>query len=131
MASSTANVLIVDDDETMRKLLAAILAREPRLAVATAKTGGEALEQIEVSPPAVIVLDMMLPDMSGLELIERLRERYGYAPPVIAMTAASPVLTPDAIIQNDEAVRQVLRKPVDQKQFLEVVRSLSLEEASA
>ena len=116
-------VLLVDDDSTMRLLISTILRRDSSLRVVEAKTGHEALAAATAETPRLILLDMMLPDMSGLEVIEHLRERNLPVPPILAMTAASPVLTPDSIFRNDSQIRAVLRKPVGRDELMAAVES--------
>jgi DNA-binding NtrC family response regulator len=67
-------VLLVDDDDTFRGVLAAELSRRG-LEVAVAATGGEALERAGRLGPDVILLDLHLPDLDGLEVLERIREQ--------------------------------------------------------
>lgn len=116
------SVLIVEDDRSMLKLLGAILGREPAWTVHEARTGKEALDIVASETPRVIVLDMMLPDMSGFEMIEHLRDQQGDPAAVIAITAATQSASPDAILRSEPMIREVLRKPVDQAKFLDTVR---------
>ncbi|HVR43007.1 MAG TPA: response regulator [Thermoanaerobaculia bacterium] len=123
MADARKLVLVVDDDPAMRRLLTTILARDGSWTVDEAKTGAEAMEKVAAARPAVIVLDMLLPDMSGLDLIERLRGEGGPEPAVVAITAAARSATPDAILHTESSVREVLRKPVEPEQLLAAVRA--------
>ena len=66
MSDGKRTVLIVDDNHMMRKLLAAELGRDVRFEVVVASTGAEGLEKAVSANPAVIVLDMILPDLSGV-----------------------------------------------------------------
>jgi signal transduction histidine kinase/CheY-like chemotaxis protein len=66
-------VLIVDDDETARYVLSAHLRSTP-WRVATAGGGEEALRLIAESLPAAIVLDLSMPDLDGIEVLQRLRD---------------------------------------------------------
>ena len=65
-------VLIVEDDQDIREAITILLKREGYKAMA-ARTGAEALEKVEEKPD-MIILDVMLPDMSGFELCRRIRE---------------------------------------------------------
>ena len=67
-----ATVLIVDDDERLRKMLQRTLIYAG-LDVLTAANGQEALNQVHTDRPDLIVLDWMMPEVSGLEVIRRLR----------------------------------------------------------
>jgi two-component system response regulator MprA len=70
-----ATVLIVDDDQKLLKMLHRTLTYEGFHAV-TATDGREALAQVEAHRPDVIVLDWLMPGMSGIEVTERLREAH-------------------------------------------------------
>jgi two-component system phosphate regulon response regulator PhoB len=83
------HVLIVDDEPDLAGLLAYNLGRAGFTTI-LAHTGEEALKQVRTSPPALVLLDLMLPDMDGADLYRQLR-----ADPA---TSALPVLSarPDA-----------------------------------
>ncbi len=70
----SARVLLVDDDSTFRRVMGAELTRRGYAVVAVG-SGGEALEQAARSAPDVTLLDLRLPDIPGVEVLERLRER--------------------------------------------------------
>jgi len=79
-----ARVLVVDDDRTVSDVVARYLTREGHQVEAVAY-GVVALERVTARPPDLLVLDLMLPGMSGLEVCRRIRE---LAPiPVIMLTA--------------------------------------------
>ena len=65
-------VLVVDDEPNIRELVQVAL-KFHGCSVTTAVNGGDALRQAEASPPDLIVLDVMLPDMDGFEVCRRLR----------------------------------------------------------
>ncbi|MER7178999.1 response regulator transcription factor [Streptomyces hyaluromycini] len=77
-ASTGVNLLVVDDEPTVRELLCAAL-RHAGFTVAAACTGQEALDRAEEVSPDLVLVDVMLPDLDGFEVIRRLRERYGSA----------------------------------------------------
>ncbi|GAA3965070.1 response regulator transcription factor [Actinomadura viridis] len=68
------SLLVVDDEPTIRELLAASL-RFAGFTVTSAATGAGAVAAAVRNPPDLVVLDVMLPDMDGFEVIRRLRER--------------------------------------------------------
>jgi len=78
-------ILIVDDEPDIRGVLAAVLADESYPA-ATARDGIETLELIEAAAPDVVVSDVTLPRLDGIELVRRLRER-SLGVPVVLVTA--------------------------------------------
>jgi two-component system nitrogen regulation response regulator NtrX len=77
-------VLVVDDEEGIRESLSDIFADEG-YRVASARSGAEALEKIESEPPDLVLLDIWLPEMDGLEVLERIKER-SPAMPVIMIS---------------------------------------------
>lgn len=115
------NVLVVEDNEMMRKLLKSELAEDGRFVVEEAATGAEGLEK--AGRAGVVVLDMMLPDMDGLQFIEQLRIQRPDCPPVIAITAAPISAFPDGVIEGPYRgfVAAVFRKPFDHAKLRETV----------
>src|SRR5262245_24462978 len=78
-------ILIADDEASNRKILEQELVRIG-FAVDTARGGREALAKTESAPPDLLILDFMMPDMSGLDVLKELR-RKGNDIPVILITA--------------------------------------------
>src|SRR5262249_15294496 len=78
-------LLLVDDEENLRSMLEAAL-RHRASALHSAATGREALAAAVADQPAVIVLDVMLPDLDGFEVCRRLRTE-GSRTPVVFLTA--------------------------------------------
>jgi DNA-binding NtrC family response regulator len=72
--SAPATLLLVDDDDAFRKVLARELGRLG-YDVATAESGGAALERIADRTPDIVLLDLRLPDRDGLEVLEAIREK--------------------------------------------------------
>jgi DNA-binding NarL/FixJ family response regulator len=68
-------ILVVEDDDSLRALLADLLVQQGH-EVRTAGTGAEAVRELERERPAVAILDVCLPDLSGYEICRRLRDRY-------------------------------------------------------
>ena len=80
------NILIVDDSAVDRTLAGRLLESEEGAKISFATNGREALEQIEADRPDVIVSDLQMPEVDGLELVAEVRERHPSVP-VILMTA--------------------------------------------
>src|SRR5947207_14911913 len=78
-------VLIADDEPSNRKILEQELVHKG-FAVDTARGGKEALAKIESAPPDLVILDYMMPDLSGLEVLKEIRNK-GNDTPVILITA--------------------------------------------
>ncbi len=86
-AEQPSRVLVVDDEENISYLVGSAL-RMAGHDVQTAATGTEAVELAEATHPDVIVLDVMLPDIDGFEVLRKLRGR-GIPAPVLFLTARS------------------------------------------
>lgn len=66
-------VLIVDDSKVMRDMIAACLRPEPHLAFTHAASGLEAIEKLSLRPYDLVVLDLNMPDIGGIEVLEFVR----------------------------------------------------------
>jgi DNA-binding response OmpR family regulator len=77
-------VLVVDDEPTVREVVAGYLRRDGH-DVAEAADGSTALDLLEADPPDLVVLDMMLPGVNGLDILRRVRSTSDI--PVIMLTA--------------------------------------------
>ena len=87
MDTVQGTILVVDDNEMNRDMLARRLARRG-YTVAVAEDGQQALQMIEAQPFDLVLLDIMMPGISGLEVLKRLRQRYSVADlPIIMATA--------------------------------------------
>jgi len=86
--STKPRVLVVDDEEHITELVAMALGYQG-FEVERAATGRQALDAVAARPPALIVLDVMLPDLDGFEVARRLRREEGASTriPVIFLTA--------------------------------------------
>ena len=78
-------ILVVDDEQSYRDALAVSLRREGFL-VQVAADGLEAIDRFETYRPALVLLDVMLPRMSGIDVCRELRHR-GVAAPILMLTA--------------------------------------------
>src|SRR5436305_1186358 len=87
-----ANLLIVDDGPGMRQLLSHVFGRGARHAVRTAENGAKALELLRQGPADLIISDVKMPDMNGIELLRRVRELLPDVS-VVMMTAFATVET--------------------------------------
>lgn len=85
MTDPAGCILVVDDEENISFLVASAL-RLDGFSTVTAATGREALARLDEARPALVVLDVMLPDLDGFEVLKRMREA-GHRQPVIFLTA--------------------------------------------
>lgn len=104
-------VLVADDDETIRALVARLFTRRGD-DVKTAFDGVAAVELLDAEPFDLLVLDLMMPRLDGLGVLEHLRNRAdgASAPAVIVMSAAVPTLA--AAVPQDQ-ISAFLTKPFD------------------
>src|SRR5437764_6201291 len=98
-------LLVVDDDHAIRKLLERI-ARRAGFEVDVAKDGVEALEMLDRADYDVALIDLMMPRLSGYELVQQIGTREK-RPVVIVATALS---SSDVATVDDSLVRHVIRK---------------------
>ncbi|MFL6283914.1 MAG: response regulator [Pyrinomonadaceae bacterium] len=72
------NILIVDDSPTMRRMVMASLRGLPDVGFGEASSGLEAVERLALAPVDLMILDLNMPDMHGLEVLEFLRSHQAY-----------------------------------------------------
>ena len=109
--------LVVDDSKLARVALKKLL-EEHELAVEFAESGEEALERLATAPFQVILLDIQLPGMNGVECLRALREFDRESVAMMITGYAAPGLIDDALSAG--AVR-VLHKPLDSMALLELI----------
>lgn len=110
VAAGKGRVLVADDDLSIRLLVKAVLKRA-RYDVDTATNGREVLEKIGAAHYDVLVLDLMMPEVSGFEVLERIAPREPFfARFVVIMSATSPEAIAKAA---SEKVFTALRKPFE------------------
>ena len=102
-------ILVVDDDDNLRWVIQTQL-EQMGYAVATAADGVTALEAIEKQPPALVLTDLKMPGMSGMELLERIRRDYPEIP-VLIMTAFGTIQS--AVQAMRAGAYDYLAKPID------------------
>ena len=118
----SARILVVDDNPLNVKLLAAKLAKDYYI-VRTAENGPAALKSVHDDPPDLILLDVMMPDMNGFEVCERLKaDAATRAIPVVMVTALSD--TADRVRGLDAGADDFLTKPINDMALMARVRSL-------
>ena len=103
-----ANVLVVDDDQPTTTMVADVLGDEGYL-VRTAVNAVGALEAIEVEPPDIILLDLRMPGIDGIDMFRILHERDLITMPIILMTADNHALQEITA----QGVKFILFKPFD------------------
>ena len=121
-AASGDRILVVDDEPDIIALVAYHLARSG-YRVSTAATGTEALQAARDEQPALVVLDLMLPELSGFEVLERLRADRALADtPVLMLTARRD--EPDRVQGLSLGADDYLVKPFSPQELVLRVRNI-------
>ena len=111
---------MVDDREDNVVLLQCLLC-SVGYAVETATSGVSALEQVQRSPPDLVLLDVMMPGMDGFEVTRQLRRNDRSPPiPIVLVTAAQEIGLQQAL---SVGANDYISKPIDLDQLLETVRA--------
>jgi len=119
-------VLYVEDHPVNVQLMQALFAQMPSLELNIATTGEAGYKAAVKRPPALLLLDLNLPDCHGTQLLERLREQPGLSSvPAIAVTAA------DVRNLNETTFLEVWQKPLDIPSILQRLDQLLLGSSSA
>lgn len=115
-------LLIADDERSIRLLVSATLASD-RYHILEASTGVEAFEIICVEHPRMVLLDVRMPEIDGLEICRRVRSDPSLADIAIVMLTGNNA--PDQIEQGLAAgANQYLTKPFSPLQLLQIVESI-------
>ena len=112
-----ARILIVDDEPSILATMAPLL-RGRGYEVSTATTGHAALDGVDRQPPQLIILDLGLPDMDGVEVCRRLRE--GRAIPILVLSARG--AEQDKVAALDAGADDYVTKPFGAEELLARVR---------
>ncbi len=111
------SVLVVEDDQAIADFVASVLGEEG-YQVEVVPSGEGGLDAVARVQPSVILLDLLLPVMSGPAFLEELHRRYGHTIPVIIMTAAREEARPE---EGVSAEGQLL-KPFELRDLLAEIR---------
>lgn len=86
-SAARGDILIVDDEEDIVTFLSAVMTDEG-LPVRTARNGREALNAMREQAPALVILDLMMPEVTGVEVLEALRSGFIQQPPAVIVLSA-------------------------------------------
>src|SRR5476651_1624448 len=111
-------ILVVDDEPSYRDALSVALQREG-FVVETAADGPEALSRFEASRPALVLLDVMLPHMSGVDVCREIRARSQV--PIIMVTARNAEI--DAVVGLEVGADDYVTKPFRLRELVARVRA--------
>jgi excisionase family DNA binding protein len=115
-------VLIVDDDEQVREYVRVNLEAEG-YDVREAGNADEGLQVLEESQPDLVLLDVMMPQVDGWEMLRRLHERHGEdAVPVVMFSGKAEAATADEVAER--GAQGFIGKPFDPSQLIEKTKQL-------
>jgi DNA-binding response OmpR family regulator len=119
VSSKQQSVLVVEDEASIASFVSAYL-KNAGYGVRTAATGGDALRQVAAEKPALVVLDLMLPDIDGIEVCKRIRQESDL--PILMLTARDEDV--DKIIGLEVGADDYLTKPFNPRELVARVRSI-------
>ncbi len=90
-------VLIVDDSEVDRRLVGGLLPKDLEWLVEFADNGREALDKMRLSLPDVVITDMLMPEMDGMELVSNIRMDYPHIPVILITSHGNETLAVEAL----------------------------------
>jgi DNA-binding response OmpR family regulator len=119
MATKNESILVVEDEASIASFVALYL-KNAGYAVKTAATGGEALAHMAANAPSLIVLDLMLPDVDGIDVCRRIRKSSDV--PILMLTARDEDV--DKIIGLEVGADDYLTKPFNPRELVARVKSI-------
>jgi excisionase family DNA binding protein len=119
-AESSPLVLVVDDDDRLREYIRVNLEMDG-YSVREAANAEEGLAALEEVPPDLILLDVMMPQMDGFEMLRRVQERHGVgAVPVIMFSGK----VDEAAAAAERGAQAFIGKPFDPQQLIDATKQL-------
>ena len=111
-------VLVIDDEQLVRDLLVQFLSLRGYRVIGV-KDGAQALSMVEQAPPDLILLDLMLPGMSGVDVLRRLRDKH-FSGAIIIVTGSSD----EELLEDAWSLRpqEVISKPIDLEKLLAIIQ---------
>ena len=116
-------ILLVDDDDALRSVLRRALERAGYM-VFEAADGRAALRVIAEGPVALVITDLVMPDMEGLELIRSLRRSHPVLPVIVISGGTGPGMEDYLPVAKLLGAAHILTKPFELPQLIDAVRSL-------
>jgi len=112
-------ILLVDDDAALLEVMSIVLSSEG-YKVITAVDGAEALREVEREALELVILDVMLPRISGFEVLKKIREKSDV--PVVMLTAKGQSV--DKVVGLELGADDYITKPFDTKELLARIRAI-------
>jgi DNA-binding NtrC family response regulator len=117
-AKIKSNILIIDDDKNILKILSKLLEKEG-YAVTTTETGQEALDKIKNQNYNVVLIDVKLQDVNGLNLLDQIHK---IAPDMVKIILTGHPSDEDMTIAFERGANEYLTKPVRPEKLIEVIQ---------
>jgi two-component system, chemotaxis family, chemotaxis protein CheY len=116
-------VLVVDDSKVMRDMITACLRPDPTVSVTHAASGLEAIEQLSLAPYDLVVLDLNMPDIGGLEVVQFIRNQEKMKTlPILIVTTRGDDSSKSVVLEAGAS--QYMTKPFTPDVLLGAVKSL-------
>lgn len=123
MSPNSVKILLIEDDMFMRRLYSQAFTLEG-FNIATAESGEDGMLQIYKDPPSLILLDVMMPGMNGLEVLEKLKiDPKTKDIPVVMLTNLSGKLEESTALKKG-AKKYLVKSEYEPKRVVEIVREL-------
>jgi DNA-binding response OmpR family regulator len=119
MAQATESILIVEDESSIASFVALYL-KNAGYSVRTVSKGADALDQMSADPPSLTILDLMLPDIDGIEVCRRIRKTSDV--PILMLTARDEDV--DKIIGLEVGADDYMTKPFNPRELVARVKSI-------
>jgi len=119
----SVKILVVDDEGIIRELMTYVLKKKGFI-TETARDGKEALDKIALDRPDIVILDIVMPGMNGLEVYKRIRENPDTEHiPIIFLSAEEPIK--HAIAAREKTITEYIEKPCDIEYLLKRIKILT------
>jgi len=119
MAQTSESILIVEDETSIASFVALYL-KNAGYSVRTVTKGADALDQVSSDPPSLTILDLMLPDIDGIEVCRRIRKTSDV--PILMLTARDEDV--DKIIGLEVGADDYMTKPFNPRELVARVKSI-------
>lgn len=110
-------LLVVDDEEVVRKSITKVLGCED-YSIATAKSGLEALEAINVEPPDLVILDIKMDDLDGVEVLKRIKRKF---PEIVVIMVTGFASVNTAIESMKAGAYDYIQKPIKPNELRKII----------
>ncbi|MEK4346999.1 response regulator transcription factor [Paenibacillus sp. FSL P4-0184] len=115
-------IMVVDDEEVLRMLIEDTLEDLENVEIHTAENGLEALSKLSTDPYDLVILDYMMPEMTGIEVLQQLDEEKKKTTAILMLTAKAQDV--DRIRAVEAGARYFMPKPFSPMELLQIVEGI-------